>query len=811
MNHKSIVSIETDINRVVFGYEGGGFPTLIAIKELNGSEVKIIESDIPLLTMKLGDGRKAAPFITKDFQVVKSKFEEAERIEFNKIPWRDETGTLLKDFYLSLRYEFWPDGTAFINSFFIFDSPGEAPSIKSFRLEYPLNLSEYDRVHSAYIRRQETIDPNVMNGSLTQRFVENKNDCFFSNELLPVVNFSCRGRAAAYIEFLMEGHAALSGKKDGVCSGISWNKNKPAVYWDFQCVEHQMKDRPWQWRNQWAWIIAPPPRVRHLPPLRMYHYFDNFKLFPTDRQIEKMAKNGADLLIMHENWRLDMQNGGIPRDSVEFKRVVEKAHSLNMRIAVYIRGSEKSATEEFCDWFDAILRKDWDGLYMDYGGAENESSPSTETFPGGCCHFRRHFMKLRNLRRRVGRNGVLLSHTGPVFSPIGMLGGNVDGYVSGEGERGIMIKGRAEHEYFSSAFAVNGSMWIAAFPEYGTSKMIPFLAATGQFPHVSQGTQFPSSSLSHPNEPGINIIPFRPLWKLWGLFRNQQNLSVFNDYNSAGIFTHGDKDTAAYLMVSNDKKSALLIVSDFMGQPHKLEIVVDWKSTGFNPEGTKRWQMVPDIESPGKAEPYTDKTKFTVTVDSYGVAGWFLTHDLKSAQIQLDEYEKPYPEIDDADQAYLKKVESQKQMCDNPIGKDKIFLQIATPTVKNSYEDSMWWELYKNAIQIGTFGSDGSFKPLGWISKNGFTKNEPKSEDYVWPNHHSEWIPLHEIFPIGEHLVGLKSIQNGSPFYSFITATISPEAKFTDKSYTIRFFNELEPDRAYLRFKIRLTHGMNKA
>jgi hypothetical protein len=414
-------------------------------------------------------------------------------------------------------------------------------------------------------------------------------------------------------------------------------------------------------------------------------------------------------------------------------------------------------------------------------------------------------LKLRNLRKCIGHDGVFFSHTGPVFSPIGMTGGNVDAYVSGEGERGVMIRGRAEHEYFSSAFAVNGSMWTAAFPEYGTSKMVPFMAATGQFPHVNLGTQFASSSLSHPNEPGINVAPFRPLWKLWGLFSNQRDIGIFNDYNSYGTLTHGDVDTAGYLMVSKDKKSALLITADFTGRNRKMTTNVDWKLTGFSPEKATCFKLSPTVGSPGKPEEYLSHEKFTATVKGYGVSGWLLTHDVKSAQSLLEEYAKPYPKYDDYDKAYFNDVEIQRRLRERPKASAELYLQIATPTLINSYEDSMWWELYKNAVQIGTFDINGKFEQIGWIGRNGFSKTEPKPEDYVWPGHVSDWIDLRKILPKGKHHIGLKSIQNGDPFYSFITATLSPSKDASDKkAYLIRFFNELEPDRAYLRFKIEL-------
>ena len=124
-----------------------------------------------------------------------------------------------------------------------------------------------------------------------------------------------------------------------------------------------------------------------------------------------------------KSWRLDPQNGGVPYDLAEFNRVVERVHSYGIRFAVYIRGNEMSVTEGDCYWFDNLLHKDFDGLYMDYGSPFCELSSGDEMFPGDRMHLRRHYLKLRSLRKRVGNDGILISHTGPVFSAIGMTGG----------------------------------------------------------------------------------------------------------------------------------------------------------------------------------------------------------------------------------------------------------------------------------------------------------------------------------------------------------------------------------------------------
>ena len=134
----------------------------------------------------------------------------------------------------------------------------------------------------------------------------------------------------------------------------------------------------------------------------MYHYLDNFQKYPTNECLDQIQKIGADLLILHENWRFDIQDDGIPADSAALKRVITEAHKRNIRIALYIRGDECSAVESACEWFSRYLQKDYDGFYMDYGGPFHPAAP-TESFPGGRIEFRRYFLRMKALRDRIGK------------------------------------------------------------------------------------------------------------------------------------------------------------------------------------------------------------------------------------------------------------------------------------------------------------------------------------------------------------------------------------------------------------------------
>ncbi len=806
--NKFPIIVNQDNVRVEFGKEGGGFPTRILLKEGNGTETVIVESNKPQLLITLGDGRQLSPFIPDNCAISSYSIAGgAERLEFRKLLWVDASGTVMDKFQMSLRHEFWPDGTTFANAFFMVED-NNGPDIKGFELGMPVKTAVFDDVRWGFFPRP----PSVVDGAFIQtiataRFIESGTDRSFDGQIVPEVNFNCCREKApgVYLEFFMEGQNSLSGKPNDNSSSVTWNgKESVQLNWNFQKDICHSKQRPWQWQNQWGWIIAKAPTARRFPPLKMYHYFDNYLRYPDSRQMEKIVAADTDVLVTHENWRLDPQNGGTPYDAEKFARVLKQADEHKIRVAVYIRGDELSASEESCDWFDSLLKKGKDGLYMDYGGPIHEAIPPNERFQGGRIAFRKHFLKIRRYRERVGEDGIFLSHTGPFFSALGMTGGNIDGYVSGEGERGMLIKGRTEHEYFSEAFVCCGSMWTAAFPEYGTAEMVPFLAATGQSPHNPLGSALKSSSLSHPGEPGINDVYLRPLWKLWGLFRKERDLSIFNDYNCYGVLSHADKNTGGYLMITRDRKSALLILTNFSEQARTVRTEVDWAQTGFDVGNSKAWLCRPEQTSPGVPASYKDKV-FSTEIEGLGVAGWLLTLEPKLVKESLDSYAKPYPELDAADLEHLKVVEHQKHLRNEPQSAKKLHLQVEVLTLNTPYEDSLYWDLYENSLELGTFDNERNFTRIGWICKQGFVKTEPSKEQFVWPGQVSAWMPLHELLPPGAHNLGIRSIHQGTPFYSFITAALSSEANTENPgAYTLEFMNEIESDRAFLTWMIKL-------
>ena len=128
-----------------------------------------------------------------------------------------------------------------------------------------------------------------------------------------------------------------------------------------------------------------------------------------------------------------------------------------------------------------FLKKDYDGIYMDYG------SPITymqleENAPAGRIPFHEYYNMTKKLREFVGDDGVLISHSGACFSAIGHT--TVDSALTGEQEHGLIFKDRKNHAYLCGISVCCPSLWTAAFPHYRSKKVIPFLASTLQSPFL---------------------------------------------------------------------------------------------------------------------------------------------------------------------------------------------------------------------------------------------------------------------------------------------------------------------------------------
>ncbi len=767
--------------KIEFDAAHGVTPSKVSLKNYDGGYETIIDGAKSSFTIRQCGGSLYHSVITGEPAI--SDLDDYTQLAFEEVGFADENGVLLPDLSAAVTYDFYADGTMFSRIYFIVMS--DKHKYQDLKLVVGTDVRRFDDIRWALLHRREQFDGAMIQSLAPQRYLE-RGLTMECPETVPLASFNGfrKGAESLYMEFFMEGGATLSNKRNEADTSILWENGSPQIVWNFQTVPAVKPEVTMQLRNQWGWVIKNPPRVRHLPPFTMYHYLDNSQRYPEDAEIDALKDSGCDVLIIHENWRLDIQNNGIPFNRTRLKEVIKKAHDLGIRVALYMRGNEFSAVDTACAWFDRYLKKDFDGFYMDYGGPFCHLAGADEYFAHGKVCFRQHHNVFRKLRERCGRDGLFFSHTGPSYSAMSM--NMIDGYVSGEGERGMLVRSRQHHEYFSMAAATLGTMWTAAFPEYSTSKMVPFLALTGQYPHNPLGEQFPSSSLAHPREAGINDKVFRPLWKLWGMFRNEKDMTICNDYNSRGVFP-ADENCGHAMLISADKKRALYIVSNFAAESMEFDVTPVREKIDFDFAGKKCYTLTPQLDSPGEEKLYTSD-RLVITLDGESCAAFYFD----CGDTDFSAFRKPYHVPCASGKKFLAHQEEQKELRENPPSWDQvIFTASIPPQTAFGYEDSMLLDLYDNDSFLVELNEDGTFRKLQKL-----LRQDGKS---LFSGDTSVPIELNKLLAPGKHHLAIYATHCGEVFYSFFSATL---ANGKGESYEIVFRNELEPDRAFLHFDV---------
>ena len=781
----------------------GGFPSRIGMKLPDG-DYTVIRENRPALEIQLGDGRIVSPFLPADYEPDRFQLKQCERIQFDRLPFRDRQGREVKDFYLTIRYEFWDDGTVFGTSYFVCEDYGADFSILGYRFHFDLDLSGFEQFGVPF---GEHADLN--NSAAAMDFHDRKYDGIKEN-----FNFSCKRKdgLGVYTEIFMEQQESLARVPEGTSTSFEWKDRHARITWDFQSMEaKRSRDFEWSELNSWGFLFRPAPTERRNPPLRMYHLIDNYEeRMPSQRTLKLMAEAGADVIVIHEGWRSDPVNFAVPWDPPALKKFIEEAHKLDIRVVLYIRGhNELTTMEEFCDWFGMYLKADWDGLYADFGGVFNGRI-------NGKIRFRMHYLKLRRIREVIGKYGLFYAHSGMLSSAVGLTPELIDGYTSGEGEKGSLGGSRFRHEYVSGSYITNGTFWTAAFPHYTDGRMVPFMASTGQYPHTPLGTQWKSSSLSHPAVPGINDLYLRPLWKLWGTFKYMRDIVCYTDYNSCSVIRNSDPErNGVYLEIDPAKKCALLLLSNFSSRKRRVSAAIQWGATNFQPEkpGLSVWKLCPGPDSPGQAERYDSAVDFSLELPGNGVGGFLIGEKPATAEL-VREFEKPYPAPSEELQSHRREVEEQKQLREpSPEPAPELYMKLVMPKAHVPFICGKSFHSLEH--RIGYLDPDKGFVQLGYVSKKGFTTEKPTETDWIWAEEQSPWISLRELFPDGGiHTVVIRSfgirIGKGNYFHSLHETILSPEMdEHAPGAYRLTYLNEVEPDRENFHFSINLKRSRN--
>jgi hypothetical protein len=750
------------------------------------------------------------------------------KVWIQNIGWQDEKGKRLDGFRLDLVYEFHADGAVFVKSFFFTDTiaPG---LITDFILSPTFRPDKDENVRWALWKF-----PKRAEGQIIQDWRHFERNLTLSDSrclpmILPFVSFDFgKGeRRDHHVEFFVESWNALTLDPANTATNVVWKAGRAAICWNFETRPRVLKqpDREWagvvpdqayQWRNTWGWCLRRFPVERMHPPFRVFHYLDNYERFPDARIIPQVAAQGANLFILHENWRFDPKHGELPEDIEKLKAFIKLCHRYKMRVAFYVRGNEDGIRENMGAYILPLLKKNWDGLYMDYGtpmcyfGTE-------EYAPGGRVHFQEYYTMCRRLRERLGPEGVHISHSGSFFSAIGHT--TVDAYLGGEQEKGALLQSRDVHAYFAGLAVSPAALWTAAFPTYRTKKIVPLLASTFQFPFLHLGTQLPHCSLDHHKVP--SLIRFaRPLWRLWEILDGQTALRAYTMQNTENIFQTDSADTAASLLATS-RGDLLLMVTNFSDQERDTQVGVAWRKLGLDP-GRFCYALKCNEETTSY-EAVALRAPFVSRLAGYGVGGWLIVRSVKAWAKALRNFARPYPSFPAEERKHRKWIETMRHLRFQPPAWKEWFLRVSMPNTPSRYEDSLMYDIFENVIELQIHHGQG--RPperLGYVSRKGLVSKPPPRADYIWPGTATPWIPLHKVLKSSQFTrrrqgyggqavhgsglgirLALATRKGTGEFYSLMMAGLSPVPGCHDKLYEIRYHNDIDLDWSALDFNIR--------
>lgn len=282
---------------------------------------------------------------------------------------------------------------------------------------------------------------------------------------------------------------------------------------------------------------------------RVYHWVNWIEpehWYPTNEQIDAMVANKATTLILHTDWMLQRGKNGYPhadytvvRNHDEMVRMIDYAHQKGLRVGVYMRGIEMYGLA--AEFFPKYLKRDWDGIYVDWHGPVGISWHEMKYQPEdalGDFHFtkdgtqapaRAYFLFTQNLREIVGANGFLIGHEGSFNSGV-LANLCFDAYLPGEtGSDRRMFADLDEAAYKGMLGGCVCMPWTLDLPTYRNAEGAAKMAAWGFYPHIVMGMkarQKENVTFSlDPNDPLYAFV--LPYWRVLAAI-DVEKATVFN-------------------------------------------------------------------------------------------------------------------------------------------------------------------------------------------------------------------------------------------------------------------------------------------
>lgn len=607
------------------------------------------------------------------------------------------------------------------------------------------------------------------------------------------IDFGREQRFSNHIEFFLERWKAF-GTLDRSRVGNHFHRKGDLMHcdWDLLNTESRL-DPGTSYRNTWGISVTRARQTGLTLGQRVYHWFEKNQQ-PTDELIDKMAKYGGSILCLHESsWPSDPVRCDDVLDKQRTKALVARCHQHGIKVMFYSRLYEDGLKK---GWFQKTLKKNYDGIYVDGGTPwcivdEDYSVP-----------FRKYYRVMQLVRKIVGPQGLFISHTGPWITSLGT--DLVDGYLSGEQERGHLMDDLQSNLFYTSQAIGVPMIWTGAFAQYRSPRAVAYYAGVGEFPHVNLGVQLPGP-LAHPRDPTFRQY-IVPLWLMWkSIPMEKATLFSVNTHSpvarhrNARFMTAVYKINPQYLLVTTANLSATSKESDVQ--------VLDYKALGlkgafdlYAMQGTDYWNFtVQKLSVPCKGEIKTGP------VEPYGIRGYLLVQGscpvyLKSYLETLARKEKAPPR-DYLD--FLKNQEEGNRVRHIPKGSKKLFLNFDVPncifgSVNNFFEIKIWNTEFAMTA-----------KTAGYLCKDGIVQDKPTGVQCIKarPGEYSSgWMDFSDYLTPGNNVVTFTCYGEMTRGSGFVPIYYTGRIRLSDDRKNIlgeyEFDNEIDKDSTSLSFSV---------
>ncbi len=586
------VSVETATASFEWDLERGGQLTGCTLKTSDGTQCLLKDRPAPNLTLDLGDRWISLADVPVSITIDR---EDDDCLAFT-------TKAEIRDlFVVEQRFDVFPEGVVFCE-FMLQVKEGKQVAVRNAEMTFPLEVTDAARMRGNYVSRDPYLKQDVSTVHVLSRdeVAMDRDTITDMSHLIPIYGLDLGWSDSRYyshrVEMILEDSTSIGEGMLGATRTVAGpGENGWSLTWKLCENIDETFEAPFFYRNRWGLLCgagrkeagkdgerplvnnAMASRVCHVMypyvregnewpwtsvPLRQTFYQDVqiSSGNPALERLDEAIALGCNVLVLHQFW---MTNGGsngepmadyTPHDPEWMEAFIDKAHAAGMRVLLYGRGTERY--QLYSDYFEKYLKKDWDGVYLDWAHpcAMGFSKTSAK-------HFSAHdyFMFMRRIRARVGKNGIMIAHS------------QIQTYLASchfdavlVGEFSVMHSGLLADPDTSASYAMLGGCGISLIAGNSGDRLIfssqvssAYCAALGYSAHP----------FMEPDKDFDEVSAYmHPLWKLWQALGDAP-VRVYNPAIGDAHVATWSHDALHPVIYEGSDGRLLVIVTNLSDQP----------------------------------------------------------------------------------------------------------------------------------------------------------------------------------------------------------------------------------------------------